>query len=105
MSYSNWDAPWYLGAAIRRPEFGLDHGQVLALCAPRAFLLVGGNSADGDRSWPYVAEALPLWKLAGAPEALGLFTHGQGHSLPPIAQSRAYEWLDWFSSPPEPAAE
>ena len=38
LTYSNWDAPWYLGEAIRRPGFGLDHGQVLALAAPRAFL-------------------------------------------------------------------
>ena len=29
LTYSNWDAPWYLGEAIRRPGFGLDHGQVL----------------------------------------------------------------------------
>ncbi len=34
LTYSNWDAPWYLGEAIRRPDFGLDHGQVLALSAP-----------------------------------------------------------------------
>ena len=27
--------------------------QVLALAAPRAFLLIGGDSADGDASWPY----------------------------------------------------
>ena len=105
MTYSNWDAPWYLGTAIRRPEFGLDHGQVLALGAPRAFLLIGGDSADGDRSWPYIAEALPLWRLTGAPEAIGLFNHRQGHAFPPIAQTRAYEWLDWFSRPAGPVAE
>jgi hypothetical protein len=96
LTYSNWDAPWYLGEPIRRPGFSLDHGQVLALCAPRAFLLIGGDSADGDRSWPYIAEALPLWKLTSAPEAIGLFNHRQGHKFPPIAQSHAYEWLDWF---------
>jgi hypothetical protein len=67
--------------------------------------LIGGDSADGDRSWPYIAEALPLWRLAAAPQAIGLFNHLQGHSFPPIAQSRAYEWLDWFSKPTGPAAE
>jgi dienelactone hydrolase len=96
LSYSNWDAPWYLGDAISRPGFGLDHGQVLGLCAPRAFLLIGGDSADGDRSWPYIAESIPLWKLTGAPDAVGLFNHRQGHAFPPIAQARAYEWLDWY---------
>ncbi len=66
MTFSNWDAPWYLGAEIRRPGFSLDHAQVLALCAPRPFLLIGGESADGDRSWPFIAEVIPVWKLTGA---------------------------------------
>lgn len=100
LSYSNWHDPWYLGPEIQRPGFPLDHGQVLALCAPRAFLLVGGNSADGDQSWPYIAEALPLWKLLGAPEAVGLFNHRAGHAFPPVAQSRSYEWLEWSLNGP-----
>jgi hypothetical protein len=104
LTYSNWDAPWYLGAAIRRPGFGLDHGQVLALCAPRAFLLIGGDSADGDRSWPYIAEAIPLWRLTGAPDAVGLVNHHQGHAFPALAQSRAAEWLDWFLRPAQAGA-
>jgi dienelactone hydrolase len=99
MSYSNWDAPWYLGDAIRRPGFPLDHGQVLALSAPRAFLLIGGDSADGDMSWPFIEAALPVWKLAGAPEALGLLNHRQGHSIPPIAINRSLDWFDWFLRP------
>jgi Dienelactone hydrolase family len=103
LSYSNWDAPWYLGAAIRRPGFSLDHGQVLALSAPRAFLLIGGESADGDRSWPYIAEALPLWKLTGAADAVGLLNHRQGHAFPALAQAHADEWLDWFLIEPEAA--
>jgi len=96
LSFSNWNAPWYLGEAIGRPGFGLDHGQVLALCAPRAFLLIGGESADGDRSWPYVAAELPVWKLAGAPDAIGLYNHRQGHTFAAAAQAHAYDWLDWF---------
>jgi len=99
LSYSNWDAPWYLGDGIHRQGFSLDHGQVLALCAPRAFLLIGGESADGDWSWPYIEGALPVWKLTGAPEAVGLLNHRQGHAFPPIARDRAYEWLDWFLRP------
>jgi dienelactone hydrolase len=96
LSFSNWDAPWYLGEAIGRPGFSLDHGQVLAMCAPRAFLLIGGQSADGDQSWPYVASVLPVWRIAGAPDAVGLFNHRQGHTFPAVAQTHAYEWLDWF---------
>jgi dienelactone hydrolase len=96
LTYSNWEAPWYLGEAVRRPGFGLDHGQVLALAAPRAFLLVGGDSADGAASWPYVAAALPVWSLTGAPDAIGLYDHRQGHAFPPVARARSEQWLDWF---------
>jgi dienelactone hydrolase len=96
MTYSNWDAPWYLGEAIRRPGFPLDHGQVLALVAPRAFLLIGGDSADGAASWPYIEAALPLWSLLGAPDAIGLFDHGKGHAFPDSAQIRSRQWLEWF---------
>ncbi len=69
---------------------------MLAQIAPRAFLLIAGNSADGDLSWPYIAEAMPVWKLAGRADAVGLFNHRQGHAFPPVAQSHADEWLDWF---------
>jgi dienelactone hydrolase len=99
LTYSNWDAPWYLGEAIRRPGFGLDHGQVLALAAPRAFLLIGGDSADGAASWPYIAAALPVRSQAAAPDAVGLFNHRQGHAFPAVAQERSYQWLDWFLRP------
>jgi dienelactone hydrolase len=99
LSYSNWDAPWYLGPGIKRPDFGLDHGQVLALVAPRGFLLIGGDSADGDRSWPYISEAIPVWKVGGAPRAVGLFNHRAGHAYPPEARSAAEAWLDGFLKP------
>jgi dienelactone hydrolase len=100
LTYSNWDAPWYLGETIRRPGFGLDHGQILALAAPRAFLLIGGDSADGALSWPYIAAALPVWALTRAPDAIGLLNHHQGHALPASALASATEWLDWFLRPP-----
>jgi hypothetical protein len=96
IAFSNWEAPWYLGEAVTKKGFGLDHGQVLAQCAPRAFLLIAGKAADGDQSWPYIAEAMPLWKLTGNADGVGLFNHRQGHAFPPIAQAHADEWLDWF---------
>jgi dienelactone hydrolase len=96
LTYSNWNDPWYLGDEIRRPGFPLDHGQVLSLSAPRAFLLLGGDSADGDASWPYVSAALPVWSLLGSADSVGLFNHRRGHAFPPIAQTRSYEWLGWF---------
>ncbi len=96
LAQSNWDAPWYLGDAIRKPGFDLDHGQLLGMIAPRAFLLIGGESADGDQSWPYIGEGLAVWKLTGETDGVGLYNHRTGHAFPAIAQSHADEWLDWF---------
>jgi len=92
-SFSNWDAPWYLGESIRAPEFTHDHHELLALVAPRAFLLIGGNSADGDQSWPFIEAALPIYRLYGDPPRLGLFNHKQGHAVPPQAEMRIDEWF------------
>ncbi|TWW09791.1 hypothetical protein E3A20_10820 [Planctomyces bekefii] len=44
---TNWDADWYLGPAIRDPQFELNHHQLLALAAPRPLLVVGGESGPG----------------------------------------------------------
>jgi dienelactone hydrolase len=91
--FSNWDAPWYLGPTIKEPTFTHEHHELLALAAPRPFLLVGGNSADGDRGWPFIAAALPVYELYGKPARLGQYNHGQGHAVPPEAESRIEEWL------------
>jgi hypothetical protein len=39
---------------------------------------------------------MPVWKLSGAVEAVGLSIHHQGHAFPALAQTHSYEWLDWF---------
>jgi len=94
--FSNWDAPWYLGEQIRRDTFTREHHELLALVAPRPFLLLGGNSADGDRSWPFIEAALPVYKLYEGTPRLGLFNHNQGHSVPPEAERRIDEWFDAY---------
>jgi hypothetical protein len=93
MTLSNWDAEWYLGPGIKDPQFTREHHELLALAAPRPFLLVGGNSADGTASWPYVSAALDVFRLYGEPARLGLLNHGQGHSVPPEVEPRLLEWL------------
>lgn len=94
---TNWDASWYLGEAIRDPEFPLNHHQLLGLIAPRPFLILGGESgpgaADGDRSWPLITAALPVWNLYGEPTRLGLLNHHEGHSVSPQSFERMAEWL------------
>lgn len=91
-TFSNWEAPWYLGSK----QFGREHHELLALAAPRPFLLIGGESADGARSWPLVAAALEVYRLYGAPARIGLLNHGQGHTIPPLAEHRTYEWLQTY---------
>lgn len=94
ISYSNWNAPWYLDSAIGQMQPELNHADLLALVAPRAFLLMGGDSADGDISWPYIEANLPVWKLTGSPRAIGNWNHRQGHAFPPEAMAHTLEWFD-----------
>lgn len=99
---TNWQSPWYLGPGINAPGFALNHHQLLALIAPRPFLILGGESgsgaADGDRSWPYVAAALPVYQLYGQPARLGLLNHHKGHSIPPDARAKLSEWLRVYTA-------
>jgi hypothetical protein len=94
--FSNWHDVWYLGESIKRPDFAREHHELLAMVAPRAFLLVGGDpprGADGDRSWPFITAAREVYELYGKPSRVGLFNHRKGHAVPPEAEKRIYEWL------------
>jgi dienelactone hydrolase len=94
---SNWDAEWYLGGVIKPPEFRHEHHELLALIAPRPFLLVGGDSADGAASWPWVAAARPVYRLYGEPARLGLLNHKRGHSVPADIEPRLLEWIQTYA--------
>ena len=101
---SNWEAPWYLGPQVRRPEFPLDHARLLSLIAPRSFLVIGGDSADGERTEPTIQACRPVWNLysgddpVAAPgcvdRRLGFINHHGGHQLPPQAHDQALDWLE-----------
>lgn len=102
--FTNWEDPWYLGAGINRKDFPLNHHQLLALVAPRAFLVLAGensspSASDGDRTWPFFEAALPVYRLHKGPARLGLFNHRQGHSIPPVAMMRMTEWLETYLAP------
>jgi pimeloyl-ACP methyl ester carboxylesterase len=94
LRFSNWEAPWYLGERIQAPGFAMEHHEVLSLIAPRAFLLLGGGSADGERSRAFIDAARPVWKLLGKEEDLRFLDHGKGHGYPPEARAAAEEFLD-----------
>jgi hypothetical protein len=93
LNFSNWEAPWYLGPRLRDAGFLLDNYELLALIAPRSFLLLAGDSADGDRSWPYIEAARPVFKALDATQNIGWFNHHQGHRYPPEARAVAEEFL------------
>jgi dienelactone hydrolase len=94
LKFSNWDAVWYLGPRIKEPNFTLENHQVLSFIAPRAFLLLAGGSADGDKSWAFLEAAKPVYKLFGAGENLGWFNHHGGHRYSPEARQVAERFLD-----------
>jgi hypothetical protein len=91
IDFSNWDAPWYLGPEIH--QFPHAQHEVLALCAPKPFLLIGGDFADGTKSIPYINAVLPVYKLYGKLQNLQLYNHGQGHYITPEAERRMYDWI------------
>ncbi len=98
---SNWTDPWYLTARMKPDIPAFENHQVLALVAPRPFLILGGDSADGDASWPFVKAVLPVYKLLGAGDRVGLFNHKGKHSFPKEARRLAYHWLDdWLHFEP-----
>ena len=102
LSFSNWDAPWILGDQIHRPGFALGHHQLLALIAPRPFLLFGGQ-ADRPASWQYILEAQKVYALYGARDAVGFLHHGAGHRPTEESLRVAYRWLsEQFGIPENP---
>jgi dienelactone hydrolase len=96
---SNWTDPWYLTGAMKAHIPAREHHQLLALIAPRPFLILGGDSADGDASWPFIEAALPVYRLLGAGDRLGLVNHKGKHSFPAQARELAYRWLDYWLGP------
>lgn len=91
---SNWSAPWYLHHAIDEPGFDLDHHHLLAMIAPRPFLLVGGNDADGHKSQPIIDAARGIYRLFGQPDHLRLSVHDDGHEhMPQAISDQIDHWL------------
>jgi hypothetical protein len=94
LEFSNWEAPWYFGAKINQLGFDLENHEVLAMVAPRAFLLLAGDSADDDRSWAFIQAVRPVYELLGAPTNICWLNHHLGHRYAPEARAVAEEFLD-----------
>lgn len=94
LGFSNWEAPWYLGPQVKQAGFPRDHHELIAMIAPRGFLLLAGDSADSDRSGRYLEAALPVYRLYDAEKNVGWQNHRTGHRYPPAAQKAAEAFLD-----------
>src|SRR5574340_154450 len=122
---TNWYAPWYLdwlhpfpdiptpqhtvlsllNPDPARPGFEHDHHEVLALAAPRPFLLIGGSQSEdtgGDsddlQSWGYYNRAREVYKLVGAENRIGFASTADGHHangphIDPAWQGFFTRWL------------
>jgi dienelactone hydrolase len=118
---TNWYAPWYLdwlrpfpniptkertvlsmlNPDPERPGFEHDHHELMALTAPRAFLLIGGSQSEdrgGDsddlQSWGYYNRAREVYELVGMPDRISFASTGDGHKAtgPNIDPA----WQGWF---------
>lgn len=93
---SNYDDYWYLGEKMSRLPAGTDQHELIALVAPRPFLLIGGDKYDGAESWHYINAARAVYAAYGKPENTGLFNHHTGHKPTEEAVRMAFDWLDHF---------
>jgi dienelactone hydrolase len=97
---SNYDAYWYFGEALSRLPPGTDQHELIAMLAPRPFLLIGGDQYDTAESWYYINAARPVYALFDAVSRLGYLNHHTGHSPTPEAAFRAVEWIRHFFEEP-----
>jgi len=98
LGFSNYDDFWYYGDFIRRIDSSTDHHELLALLAPRPFLLIGGDEYDTDESWYYINAARDIYTVYGKPQNIGYFNHRTGHTPTPEAVRLSVEWLKHFLS-------
>ena len=76
---------WYFGERLPK---GVDQNELLALLAPRPFLLIAGEDSDGDKSLPLLtsASAMPS-------SVFDWINHRSGHTPAPDAITAAFDWL------------
>lgn len=96
---TNWQAPWYLGPIVQDKAFTRNHHELIALIAPRPFLVLGGETngaADGDRTWPFIEAAMPIYKLYGGTPKVGLLNHHEGHTISDGSFEKIAEWFEVY---------
>jgi dienelactone hydrolase len=122
---TNYYDPWYLNWQRRfddirteagtvqsllnpdpeRPGFERDHHELLAMTAPRPFLLIGGDQSEGKgghsddlQSWGYFNRAKEVYEFLGIGERLQFASTNDGHkangpNIDPAWKSFFERWL------------
>lgn len=99
--FTNYEDFWYLGERIRDLPAGSDHHELLALIAPRPYMLIIGEDSDKDKSWTYINAARKVYDVFGKPRRIGAFNHRTGHTPTPESAWFAMEWLaHWLGAAP-----
>jgi len=88
LSMSNWEADWYSGRRSRPPASSMITTSCCALIAPRAYLWIGGDSADTNAGLDYLKAAQPVFSKTGVPGNVQFFNHRLGHAYPPVAREK-----------------
>ena len=86
--FTNYDDYWYFGERIPR---GVDQNELLALIAPRPFLLISGEDSDGDKSLPFLASASAI-----AGSQFDWINHRSGHTPSTDSITAAFDWLKYW---------
>ena len=98
-----------LDADPSRPGFERNHHELLALCAPKAFMLIGCSmdkikSAHSDnlQSWGYFNRAKEVYQLLGIPERLRFTPSTEGHRATSPRTDRAWQQFfeQWLKNAP-----
>ena len=98
-----------LDADPSRPGFERNHHELLALCAPRAFLLIGcsmdkvrSTHSDNLQSWGYFNRAKEVYDFLGIPDRLKFKTTTDGHqATSPHTDSDWQQFFDqWLKKTP-----
>lgn len=93
LKFSNYQDFWYLGKTILTLPPEADQHDLIARMSPRPFLLIAGESADGDKSWPLLLSAQQAYSDKSR---VGMINHRSGHSPTEASIQLAMEWLDRF---------
>lgn len=96
LTFSNYEDYWYYNENIRGIEKTTDHNELIALIAPRAYMLIGGDEFDTDKSWYYINSAREVYSLLGASEKIGYFDHRTGHTPSTESVHLGLQWLRKF---------